>query len=210
MSTGTGEAPRTSRDRTARPVSRRLLTVPNVLSVVRLLGLPLYLWLLVEGQVLWAAGLLVLSGVTDWLDGTIARRFDQVSRLGQLLDPIADRLYIAPTLLSLAWYGVIPWWLVVVLVARDAFILAMAPLVRRHRLPIPPVHFIGKAATFNLIYAFPLMLLGDGDSTLAHVALPIGWAFAWWGTLLYWLAAVMYAVQVTGMVRHRKAQLAAS
>ena len=204
MSTGTGEAPRTSRDRTARPVSRRLLTVPNVLSVVRLLGLPLYLWLLVEGQVLWAAGLLVLSGVTDWLDGTIARRFDQVSRLGQLLDPIADRLYIATTLLSLAWYGVIPWWLVVVLVARDAFILAMAPLVRRHRLPIPPVHFVGKAATFNLLAAFPVLLLGHVDGWWQTAAQATGWALAWWGTVLYWVTGLLYAWQVRAMVRQRR------
>lgn len=192
---GTGEAPQTSRDRTGRPVSARLLTVPNVLSLLRLLALPLYLWLLVEGELGWAGLLLVLSGLTDWLDGTIARRFGQVSRLGQLLDPIADRLYIATTLLSLAWFGIVPWWLVVVLVARDAFILAMAPLVRHHRLPIPPVHFVGKAATFNLLYAFPLLLLAHRSDLIGDLARPIGWGFAWWGTTLYWLAAILYAIQ---------------
>lgn len=201
---GTGEAPQTSRDRTDRPVSARLLTVPNVLSVVRLLALPLYLWLLVEGEVGWAGLLLVLSGLTDWLDGTIARRFGQVSRLGQLLDPIADRLYIATTLLSLAWYGIVPWWLVVVLVARDAFILAMAPLVRHHRLPIPPVHFVGKAATFNLLGAFPLLLFGHLDGWWRVPALALGWSMAWWGTVLYWITGFVYAWQVRAMVRRRR------
>lgn len=201
---GTGEAPQASRDHADRPVSARLLTVPNVLSIVRLLALPLYLWLLVADQLGRAALLLVLSGLTDWLDGTIARRFDQVSRLGQLLDPVADRLYIATTLLSLAWFGIVPWWLVVVLVARDAFILSMAPLVRHHRLPIPPVHLVGKAATFNLLGAFPLLLFGHLDGWWQVPALALGWAMAWWGVVLYWITGFVYAWQVRTMVRRRR------
>lgn len=201
---GTGEAPRTSREALSRPVSRRVLTVPNLLSVVRLLGLPVYLWLLAAGDLAWAAALLVLSGLTDWLDGVIARRYDQVSRLGQLLDPIADRLYIATTLLSLAWFDVVPWWLVVVLVARDAFILSMAPLVRLRRLPIPPVHFVGKAATFNLLGAFPLLLLGHVDGWWQTAALATGWALIWWGTVLYWITGLIYARQVRGMLLQRR------
>ncbi|AKU16925.1 CDP-diacylglycerol--glycerol-3-phosphate 3-phosphatidyltransferase [Luteipulveratus mongoliensis] len=186
-------------------VSTRIWTVPNALSMLRLVGVPVFLWLILSEHDTAALIVLALSGVTDYLDGKIARRYGLISRLGQLLDPIADRLYILSTLLGFAWRDIIPWWLVIVLVGREVFVGALAPLVRRHRLPIPPVHFIGKAATFNLIYAFPLLLLGEGDGVVADVALPIGWAFTWWGTGLYWLAAALYAVQVQGMVRHKKA-----
>lgn len=204
MTMGTGEAPQTRRDQPVPPVSGRVLTLPNVLSVVRLIGVPVYLWLLVEGELGWAGLLLVVSGVTDYLDGHIARRYGLVTRLGQMLDPIADRLYIATTLLSLAWFEVIPWWLVAVLVARDAAILAMYPVVRRHHLPIPPVHFVGKAASFNLLAAFPMLLFGHVDGWWQTPALATGWALAWWGTALYWVTGLVYFWQVGHMVRQRR------
>ena len=186
------------------PVSRDIWTVPNLLSMSRLLGVPIFLVLIVERQDLWALLVLVLSGLTDYLDGKVARAYGLVSRLGQLLDPIADRLYILSTLLGLAWREIIPWWLVVVLILRELFVLSFGPLLKIHKLPIPPVHFIGKAATFNLIYAFPLLLLADGSGWLADAALPIGWAFAWWGTGLHWFAALLYLLQVRSMVaQHR-------
>lgn len=209
MSAGTGDAPEQRHDQRVLPVTDRLLTVPNVLSIVRLLGLPLFIWLLVTGHLLWAAAVLVASGFTDYLDGKIARHYGVVTRLGQLLDPISDRLYIATTLLSLAATGVIGWWLVVVLVARDAFITAMYPLVRRHHLPIPPVDFVGKAATFNLLGAFPLLLLGHVPGWWTVPALATGWALAWWGVGLYWATGVVYARQVRGMIDQRRAQEAA-
>ncbi|KNX37129.1 CDP-alcohol phosphatidyltransferase family protein [Luteipulveratus halotolerans] len=199
--TGTGAASEPA-------VSHRIWTVPNALSMLRLVGVPIFLWLILAEHDVAAFVVLALSGVTDYLDGKIARRYGLISRLGQLLDPIADRLYILSTLLGLAWRDIIPWWLVVVLLAREAFVGAMAPWVRHHRLAIPPVHFVGKAATFNLIYAFPLLLLADGDSVVADIAQPLGWAFAWWGTGLYWLAAALYAVQVRGMVQRKKAVIA--
>lgn len=182
-------------------VSNAVWTIPNALSALRLVGVPIFLWLILAEHDTAALIVLMASGVTDYLDGKIARRYGLISRLGQLLDPIADRLYIISTLFGLAVRSIIPWWLVVVLLARDVFVLALGPLLRRDRLPIPPVHFVGKAATFNLIYAFPLMLLGDGTGTLAEIARPIGWAFAWWGTGLYWIAGLMYAYQVRSMVR---------
>lgn len=205
MSAGTGDDPESRHDQRVLPVSDRLLTVPNVLSIVRLLGLPLFIWLLVTDHLVWAAAVLVASGITDYLDGKIARRYGMVSRLGQLLDPIADRLYIATTLLSLAATGVIGWWLVVVLVSRDAFILAMYPLVRRHHLPIPPVDFVGKAATFNLLGAFPFLLLGHVPGWWTVPALATGWALAWWGVGLYWVTGLVYASQVRGMLAQRRA-----
>ncbi|MDE9367361.1 CDP-alcohol phosphatidyltransferase family protein [Luteipulveratus sp. YIM 133132] len=186
-------------------VSGRVWTVPNALSMLRLVGVPVFLWLILTEHDTAALIVLALSGVTDYLDGKIARRYGLISRLGQLLDPIADRLYILSTLLGLAWRDIIPWWLVAVLLSRELFVLALGPSLRRHQLAIPPVHFVGKAATFNLIYAFPLLLLAEGGSVVADIARPMGWAFAWWGTGLYWLAAVMYAAQIRGMVKHKKA-----
>lgn len=184
--------------------SHEWLTVPNLLSTLRLIGVPLFLWLIMTHRDGAALAVLLISGVTDYLDGKIARTYGLVSRVGQYLDPIADRLYIASTLFGLAWREIIPWWLVALLVARDAFVAGMYPTVRSYRLPVPPVHFVGKAATFNLLYAFPLVLLGAGESAVAPVAAPLGWAFVWWGTALYWLGALLYAGQVGDMVRQRR------
>ncbi len=176
-------------------VSRRLLTVPNVLSVLRLAGLPVFVWAIVAERDVLALVILMLSGLTDYLDGKIARHFGMESRLGQFLDPIADRLYILTTLLGLAWRDLIPVWLVVVLLAREV-VMGLMLLYLRYRGQLGlPVHFVGKAATFNLLYAFPFLLVAGRDDWVGALAEPIGWAFAWWGVALYWFAVVLYAVQ---------------
>jgi cardiolipin synthase (CMP-forming) len=186
-------------------VSDRVLTVPNVLSALRLVGVPVFLWLLFTHQDVWAFVVLALSGITDYLDGKIARRFNLVSRLGQLLDPIADRLYVLSTLVALALRDVIPLWLLVVLVARELFMGIVMLLLKRVGQTGLPVHFVGKAATFNLLYAFPILLLSTVEGPLGDIAQPLGWAFAWWGVVLYWLAAVLYAVQAASVIRTRSA-----
>ncbi|HQV92510.1 MAG TPA: CDP-alcohol phosphatidyltransferase family protein, partial [Phycicoccus sp.] len=119
---------------------------------------------------------------------------------GQLLDPIADRLYIVSTLIGLAWRDIIPWWLVAVLFAREAFMAVVVLIAKRHGWVGLPVHFAGKAATFNLLYAFPLLLLADGTGQVAEIARPIGWGFAWWGVVLYWVAGLLYAVQLRQLI----------
>ncbi|NHN54706.1 CDP-alcohol phosphatidyltransferase family protein [Calidifontibacter sp. DB0510] len=186
-------------------VSDAVWTIPNLLSVLRLVGVPIFFWLILAHHDLWALLVLFLAGVTDYLDGKLARALGQTSRLGQLLDPAADRLYILATIVALAIRAIIPWWLVGLLVAREAFVAALGPVLRSNRLPLPPVHFVGKAATFNLIYAFPLVLLGQQPGAVGAVAQPLGWAFVWWGTALYWVAGIMYAAQVRGMVRSVRA-----
>ena len=186
-------------------VSDRVLTVPNVLSALRLVGVPVFLWLLFSHQDVWAFVVLALSGISDYLDGKIARRFHLVSRLGQLLDPIADRLYVLTTLIALALRDVIPLWLLVVLVARDLFMGVVMLLLKRVGQTGLPVHFVGKAATFNLLYAFPILLLSTVEGSVGDIARPVGWAFAWWGVTLYWLAAVLYAIQATSVIRARTA-----
>lgn len=187
------------------PVSNRVWTTPNVLSMLRLVVVPIFLWLILSNQDGWAVVVLTLSGVSDYFDGKIARKYHLVSRVGQLLDPLADRLYILSTLFGLAWREIIPWWLVAILVGREIFGTALVVVVRHYGYRALPVHFVGKAATFDLLYAFPLILLGQGDSIFATVALPIGWAFVWWGTALYWVAGVMYAVQTRDVVRAARA-----
>jgi CDP-diacylglycerol--glycerol-3-phosphate 3-phosphatidyltransferase len=181
----------------------RLLTVPNVLSALRLAGVPVFLWLVLgphkDGLALI---LLMVSGATDYLDGKLARMLNQVSRLGALLDPLADRLYIASTLIALTIRDIVPLWLLIVLVARDLALLTTVPGLRRMGYGNAlPVHFLGKAATFNLLYAFPLLLATTGDGWLATVARPAAWAFVLWGTVLYWWAAVLYGVQYRQLAR---------
>ncbi len=194
--------------RAEQPVSSEVLTVPNVLSALRLVGVPVFLWAVLARHDALALVLLAASGITDWLDGKIARRYGLVSRLGQLLDPVADRLYIASTLLGLAWRGIVPWWLVGLLLAREAFMGVVVLVAKRHGWVGLPVHFAGKAATFNLLYAFPLLLLGDGDGAVARVAEPVAWGFAWWGVVLYWFSGALYAVQLQRLLSARRAVVA--
>ena len=182
--------------------SDRVLTLPNVLSALRLLGVPVFLWLILvpEADGL-AIVLLAVAGFTDWLDGYLARKWHQITRVGQLLDPIADRLYILATLVGLLIRGIVPWWFVVLLVSRDLIMALVLAVLKRRGVTGLPVHFLGKAATFCLLYAFPLLLLGDGSGGLAETARIFGWAFAVWGTALYWWAAVLYLGQARRIMR---------
>jgi cardiolipin synthase len=175
----------------------RVLTVPNALSLVRLGLLPVFLWLVLGPEADGLAVLvLVAIGVSDYLDGYLARRLDQTSKLGAILDPVADRLYILCAVIGLGLREIIPLWLVVLLLARDLFLWCLVPFLRTRGYSALPVHFLGKAATAALIYAFPLLLLGDGDATAEVVARVFGWAFAIWGVGMYWWAGVLYAWQV--------------
>jgi cardiolipin synthase len=175
----------------------RVWTLPNLLSLLRLAGVGVFLWLVLGPEADgWALAVLAVSGVTDFLDGYLARRLGQTSRLGQVLDPVADRLYILAVVVGLALRDVIPWWAAVALPLRDVLLWGLVPLLRTRGYSALPVHFLGKAATFNLLYAFPLLLLGDGDGTVAVLAKVFGWAFAIWGIALYWWAGILYAWQV--------------
>jgi len=179
----------------------RVLTVPNAISVARLAGVPVFLWLVLGPHAdWWAVGLLIAAGVSDWLDGKLARAWNQQSRLGQVLDPAADRLYIAATLAALAIREIIPWWLVAVLVLREVVLGVALLVLRRYSIGPLQVSFLGKAATLCLLYAFPLLFLGSHGGTAALVARVIGWAFAIWGTALYWWAAALYLVQARQVI----------
>jgi cardiolipin synthase len=183
----------------------RVLTIPNGISAARLAGVPVFLWLVLGPRTAtadyWAVGLLIAAGLSDWLDGKIARAFNQASRLGQLLDPAADRLYIVSTIVALAVRQIIPWWLVAVLAVRELTVgIALALLKRRAGYGTLQVSLVGKAATLCLLYAFPLLFLGDHPGWGGTLARVIGWAFATWGTVLYWWAAMLYLAQVRNLV----------
>jgi cardiolipin synthase len=179
----------------------RILTVPNAISVARLAGVPVFLWLVLGPKAdWWAVGLLILAGISDWLDGKLARAWNQQSQLGQVLDPAADRLYIAATLAGLAIRGIIPWWLVALLVSRELVVGVALLVLRRHSYGPLQVSLVGKAATLCLLYAFPLLFLGEHAGSAALTARVIGWAFAIWGSALYWWAAGLYLVQTRQLV----------
>jgi len=181
----------------------RIWTIPNLLSMLRVLGVPLFLyWVLVTEQDGRAILLLMAAGASDYFDGKIARKYNQFSRLGQLLDPAADRLYIAATVVALVARDGLPLWWALVLVVRDVALVPTLPILRRHGYGPLPVHFLGKAATFNLLYAFPMLLaaLPERSGDLATVFRPLGWAFAAWGSVLYVWAGILYVVQVRQLV----------
>ncbi|UQS27901.1 CDP-alcohol phosphatidyltransferase family protein [Amycolatopsis thermalba] len=195
------------RTETAEPsLLRQAWTVPNLLSLLRLAGVPVFLWLLLGPKADgWALALLVFSGLSDWLDGKLARWLDQTSRLGQLLDPAADRLYIVATLVAFLVRGIVPWWLVAVLVGRELLVGVALLVLRRHDYAPPEVTYIGKAATFVLMYAFPFLLLTQGASTAAAIARPIAYSFTAWGTVLYVWSGVLYLLQTFWAVRRARA-----
>jgi cardiolipin synthase len=177
----------------------RVFTIPNLISLARLAGVPVFLWLVLgvrtQAGDWWAVGLLAAAGVSDWLDGKIARALDQQSRIGELLDPAADRLYIVSTVIALAIRSIIGWWLVAALAVRELALGVVLLLLRRRGYGPLHVSFGGTAATLCLLYAFPLLFLGPHPTSYAEVARVFGWAFALWGTALYWWAAVLYITQ---------------
>lgn len=182
--------------------SDRILTVPNLLSVIRLAGVPLFLYLLLVRQADgWALVILALSGFTDWADGKLARLLDQTSRLGAMLDPFVDRLYVVTTLIGFVVRGIIPWWVATVLIGRDVLLALTLPIYRRRGLPPPEVIYLGKAATFLLMCALPLMLAAQGDWALSTLARPWGHAFLIWGTVLYLWTAALYLAKAVATAR---------
>ncbi|MEN9287784.1 MAG: hypothetical protein RLZ88_454 [Actinomycetota bacterium] len=176
-------------------------TLPNVLSSIRLALVPVFLLLLMAEHYEVALIVLAVAGITDYLDGYFARRLNQITRLGQLLDPAADRLYIFSTLVGLSITGLIPWWLAALIISRDLLLLVGYPVLATQGYGPLPVHYLGKAGTFALLYAFPLLMLAKVWSGAELVILPIAWAFAWWGVGLYWWAGFVYLHQVIQIVK---------
>jgi len=183
--------------------SSRVVTIPNLLSFVRLLLVPVFFVLLVTGQVFLALLVLIFSSVSDYLDGLIARKFGQVTRLGQLLDPAADRLFIFAALLGLTVSQIVPWWFVAIVVGRDLTLLVLGVVLANHGFGPLPVHHLGKVATFCLYYALPVIMVGVAFPIAEPITVPLGWAFAAWGAFLYWWAGLIYLREAHRVVRAR-------
>jgi cardiolipin synthase (CMP-forming) len=181
----------------------RVMTVPNALSALRLILVPVFLYLLLGvHEYGWAVGILMFSGFSDWADGKIARLVaNQSSRLGALLDPAVDRIYMVAVPVALAFAHVVPWWIVAILLVRDGLLAATLPVLRTRGLTALPVSYVGKAATFALMSGFPLVLLGQWDALWSRVILAIGWAFLIWGLAMYVWSAVLYLIQVRLVLR---------
>ena len=180
-------------------VGERIWTIPNAISLARLIGVPVFLWLVLgvdsKAGDWWAIGLLIAASASDWLDGKIARALNQQSRLGEVLDPAADRLYIVATIVALAVRAIIPWWLVGLLAARELLMAVVLAVLRRRGWGTLQVSFVGKTATLCLLYAFPLLFLGAHVASYAETAKVAGWTFVFWGSALYWCSALLYIVQ---------------
>ena len=184
------------------PAHDRVLTVPNVLSGIRLALIPAFLYLMLVAHAdAWAVAILVFSGGSDWADGKIARLLNQSSRLGELLDPAVDRLYMVAVPIAFGLRGIVPWWIIAVLLARDALLAAELPVLRSRGFTALPVIYLGKAATFALMSAFPLILLGQWDALWSRVVLACGWAFLIWGLYMYLWSFVLYVAQMVLVVR---------
>ena len=187
----------------SRRVSSAIRTVPNAVTLVRLLLMPVCAYLLATGRYGWGLVLTAVVGSTDWVDGWLARRYGQVSRVGQLLDPLADRLLIASVAIALVVRGVVPWQAAVLLVARDLVLLAGWPLLKRRGIEPPEVIFLGKAATLVLLLALPVLTLGATGLAVAGVAHVLGLALLWAGVVMYYLTGAVYVRMVLERLGHR-------
>ena len=169
------------------------INIPNALSVLRLLGIPVFIYFaLVREQDVIAITILAIAGITDYLDGKLARAWNQTSDLGAMLDPVADRIYILATLIVLYQREAINLWAILVLLFRDAVLALMTLVLKVRGLKLMEVTYLGKAATFNLLYAFPLLLLATHQSVAGEIAFAIGWGFALWGIALYLYTGLIY------------------
>jgi cardiolipin synthase (CMP-forming) len=184
------------------PQRERVVTVPNVLSVVRLVLVPVFFYLLLVAHAdAWATGILMFTGASDWADGKIARLMNQSSRLGELLDPLVDRVYMITIPVAFGLRHFVPWWIVAVLIGRDVLLAATLPALRSRGLSALPVTYIGKAATFCLMSGFPLILLGQFGALWSRVVLAIGWGFLIWGLATYLWSFVLYTMQFVMVLR---------
>jgi cardiolipin synthase (CMP-forming) len=179
-----------------------VLTVPNALSVARLVLVPVFLYVLLVARAdAWAVAILMFSGASDWADGKIARLMNQSSRAGELLDPLVDRIYVVTIPIAFGLRGFVPWWIVALLIGRDALLAATLPALRSRGLTALPVTYIGKGATFALMSGFPLILLGQFNGLWSRVVLAIGWGFLIWGLATYVWSFALYMVQFVMVLR---------
>ncbi len=183
------------------PAARRLWTVPNVLSLLRLASVPVFVWLFVSGHENAAVVLYAVGAWTDFFDGLIARKFDQVSEIGKLLDPLADRILIIALAVALVARDVLPLWLAIAIVARDVLLLSVFPFLERRKVPRLAVNFTGKSATASLLFGLTSLAWSETTFPGEGIADELGIAFTVLGAVLYWVAAVLYAQAARDRIR---------
>lgn len=187
--------------------TNRVFTVPNVLSFLRLAAIPVFVWFALTGNPTVAVVILMVSGVTDWFDGYLARALNQRTKLGSQLDPITDRLYIIATVITLLWQSLLPLWFVIILLSRDLMLLLLLPFLRRTGRNSLPVTWVGKSGTFALLIALPLLLLGSEQVLAQSAVYWIGWAIALIGCVLYWVAGFQYVAGTRELLRQQQREL---
>ncbi|WP_026931611.1 CDP-alcohol phosphatidyltransferase family protein [Glycomyces tenuis] len=193
--------------KSAAPTGWGVWTWPNLVTAVRLAGIPLFCYLLLATEHYWqAAVVLAVGGGTDWVDGQLARRLNQVSKLGRLLDPFVDRLYILTALLALTYVHLLPWPFTLAVLVREATMVGLVIVLRWHGYAPPQVHFLGKSATSVVFMSFPVLVVAGLVENADVWAAPLGWALAWWGLALYWAAALVYLWQAAGLMRGGRAR----
>ena len=177
-----------------------MLNIPNALTMLRALGVPLFLYLFLVAERPIASFLVITIGaLTDYLDGKIARALNQTSEFGAKFDPSVDRLYIGAVILALASKDYLPWSLVIAIIARDFILLLVVVYQKIRKMPYLEVTYLGKAATFNLLYAFPFLLLKDTNLIGPWCSI-LGWAFSIWGVALYFYTGLQYLYR--GLTSH--------
>jgi cardiolipin synthase len=184
----------------------RTFTAPNAITFVRLLCIPLFLWLLFGAHEQTAAAiLLAVLGATDWVDGFVARRFHQVSTLGKVLDPMADRILVGTAVISILVYGAVPLWFGLATIAREVLVSAMVLLLAALGAARIDVLWVGKAGTFGLMFAYPTFLLGYGDAGWQEPIRVIAWVTGVVGLTLAWIAAGSYIAPARQALRDGRA-----
>ena len=171
-----------------------MFTIPNLLSVLRGALIPVFLYFAGDHRDGLALLILAIASLTDYLDGKLARLLHQESKLGAMLDPAFDRLYIAASIYVLWNRVMLPLWVVLVLIGRDFILLIVNLLLQQKKLSLLTVNYVGKAATFNLLYAFPLLFLSQTSGWVGTLGFVFGWAFSAWGVALYVITGIGYLV----------------
>ena len=183
-------------------MSSSVMSVPNALTFLRFLGIPLFIYLSLELKADgWAILVLAIGGATDYFDGKLARAWNQTSRLGELADPAIDRLYIFAILVVFQIREIVPTWMIAIIIGRDILLALITFAMNRQGIAPFTVTYLGKAATFNLMYAFPFLLLAQTDGVWGSIAFVLGWSFAIWGVGLYISTGISYARQGIWKIR---------
>ena len=185
----------------ASPGSTRILTIPNVISFVRLSTVPVFIWLFVSGYENAAVILYAAGAWSDFFDGYIARRTDSVTELGKLLDPLADRIFIAALVIALVVRGTLPWWVALVILGRDLLVLSLFPYLERRKIQRISVNRVGKTATAALLAGLTMLAWSETTFPGADVLDAPGLAFTVLGAALYWAAAYLYAREAMAKLR---------